>query len=162
MNKRLKKFLDTEFRSKATVLNTKIVEVIAPDGEVFQVISRIGSNLNEEARKYELHVIEYIFDKNYSEDKDLMFNDIWRDVLLNGVSFMGMSAGNKQSERTRIGNRIRQIREERGVEACDLAKMAGIDAANLSRIENGKYSVGLDILSKIAASLGKKIDLVEI
>ena len=65
-------------------------------------------------------------------------------------------------DRARIGERIRQIREDRGMEARDLARLAGIDAANLSRIENGKYSVGLDILSKIAAVLGKKIDFVDL
>ena len=48
------------------------------------------------------------------------------------------------------------------MEARDLAKLAGIDAANLSRIENGKYSVGLDILAKIATALGKKVDFVDL
>ena len=65
-------------------------------------------------------------------------------------------------DRTRIGTRIREIREERGIDAKDLAKLAGIDAANLSRIENGKYSVGLDILSKIATALGKKVDFIDL
>lgn len=51
---------------------------------------------------------------------------------------------------------------DRGMEARDLARLAGVDAANLCRIENGKYSVGLDILSKIAAALGKKIDFVDL
>ena len=91
-----------------------------------------------------------------------MVNNIWRDAKLNAVSFRGISSGDRQNERTRIGNRIRQIREERCIEARDLAKLAGIDAANLSRIENGKYSVGIDILSKIVASLGKKIDFVDL
>ena len=89
-----------------------------------------------------------------------MTDNIWRDLMLNGVSFMGMSSGNRQGERTRIGKKIRQIREEKGIEAKDLAKLANIDAANLSRIEQGKYSVGLDILSKIAFVLGHHIDLV--
>ena len=40
------------------------------------------------------------------------------------------------------------------------ADAAGIDAANLSRIEQGRYSVGLDILSRIAFVLGAHIDLV--
>lgn len=162
MDKELIKFMSMEFKSKAVVLDSKVVNVTAPDGETFQVISQIGRYIGDEARNYELHLIEWIFDKNYSPDKETMINNIWRDVLLNGVSFMGMSSGDRQGERTRIGNRIRQIREERKIEARDLAKLAGIDAANLSRIENGKYSVGIDILSKIAASLGKKIDLVDI
>lgn len=78
------------------------------------------------------------------------------------MAFLGISSGDRQGERIRIGGRIRQIREERNVEARELAKLAGIDAANLSRIEKGKYSVGIDILSKIAAALGKKIDFVDL
>lgn len=162
MNKELKKFMSLEFKTQAEVLDSKVVKVTAPDGEVFQVLCQIGKYISEETRNYELHLVEAIFDKNYSPDKELMINNIWRDAMLNGISFLGISSGDRQGERTRIGNRIRQIREERGIEARDLAKLAGIDAANLSRIENGKYSVGIDILSKIAASLGKKLDLVDI
>lgn len=162
MNKELKKFMSMEFKTQAEVLDSKVVKVTAPDGEAFQVLCQIGKYISEETRKYELHLVEAIFDKNYSPDKELMINNIWRDAMLNGISFLGISSGDRQGERTRIGNRIRQIREERGIEARDLAKLAGIDAANLSRIENGKYSVGIDILSKIAASLGKKLDLVDI
>lgn len=162
MNKELKKFMSLEFKTQAEVLDSKVVKVTAPDGEVFQVLCQIGKYISEETRNYELHLVEAIFDKNYSPDKELMINNIWRDSILNGISFLGISSGDRQGERTRIGNRIRQIREERGIEARDLAKLAGIDAANLSRIENGKYSVGIDILSKIAASLGKKLDLVDI
>ena len=162
MNKELKKFMSLEFKTQAEVLDSKVVKVTAPDGEVFQVLCQIGKYISEETRRYELHLIEAIFDKNYSPDKELMINNIWRDAMLNGISFLGISSGDRQGERTRIGNRIRQIREESGIEARDLAKLAGIDAANLSRIENGKYSVGIDILSKIAASLGKKLDLVDI
>ena len=154
--------MSLEFKTQAEVLDSKVVKVTAPDGEVFQVLCQIGKYISEETRNYELHLVEAIFDKNYSPDKELMINNIWRDAMLNGISFLGISSGDRQGERTRIGNRIRQIREERGIEARDLAKVAGIDAANLSRIENGKYSVGIDILSKIAASLGKKLDLVDI
>lgn len=162
MNNEISKFLEIKFKSKAQILDSKTVEVTAPDGEKFEVISQIGRNKCEETRLYELHVIECLFDRNYSEDKEQMINNIWRESFLYGPSVLGISCGDREGERTRIGNRIRQIREERGIEARNLAKLAGIDAANLSRIENGKYSVGIDILSKIAACLGKKIDLVEI
>lgn len=162
MNDNFKKFLDKEFRSKAKILDRNTIEVMAPDGEIFQVLRYTGRYHSEEIRKYELHLVEAIFDNNFSDDKEQMFNSIWRDSFSQGIPFLGMGWGNRQSERTRIGSRIREIRTERGIEARDLAKLAGIDAANLSRIENGKYSVGLDILSKIASSLGKKIDLVDI
>ena len=93
-----------------------------------------------------------------------MTNSIWRESVqfAIGGGILGISTGTRHKERARIGERIRQIREDRGMEARDLARLAGIDAANLSRIENGKYSVGLDILSKIAAVLGKKIDFVDL
>ena len=162
MNKELKRFRNAEFKSKARIVDSKMVEVTAPDGEVFQVLCQVGAYLSEETRKFELHLIEAIFDKNFSEDKDQMTNNIWRESFARGVAFLGISSGDRQGERVRIGGRIRQIREERNMEARDLAKLAGIDAANLSRIENGKYSVGIDILSKIAAVLGKKIDLVDL
>ena len=160
MNKELKKILATEFKSKATIIDDKMVEVIAPDGEVFSVLARIGIYTNEETRHYQLHLIESVFDKNFSDDKEIMTDNIWRDLLLNGVTFMGISSGDRQGERTRIGKKIRHFRKEKGIEAKDLAKLANIDAANLSRIEQGKYSVGLDILSRIAFVLGCQIDIV--
>ncbi len=63
-------------------------------------------------------------------------------------------------ERERIGNRIREIRLARNMEAKKLARLSQIDAANLSRIEQGKYSVGLDILCKIALALDARVDII--
>ena len=155
-----KEFLAFEFKSKARIIDDKMVEVVAPDGEVFSVLAQIGIYTSEETRHFQLHLVEYVFDKNFSDDKEMMTENIWRDLFLNGVTFMGMSSGDRQGERTRIGKKIRTIREEKGIEAKDLAKLANIDAANLSRIEQGKYSVGLDILSKLAFVLGHHIDFV--
>ncbi|MDE6239721.1 MAG: helix-turn-helix domain-containing protein [Muribaculaceae bacterium] len=158
----IKKNLSTNFKSKATVVDASLVKVIAIDNEIFDVICQIGIYDNEDTRRYQLHVLEAIFDKNFSDDKEQMINNIWRDSVRYGVYIQGMSSGDRQGERIRIGKRIRQIREDRHIDARDLAKLANIDAANLSRIENGKYSVGLDILSKIAVSLGKKIDFIDL
>lgn len=67
----------------------------------------------------------------------------------------------RNDERKRIGNRIKELREEMKMDARHLAMMSGVDAANICRIEQGKYSVGLDILSKIASALGCRVDLVK-
>ena len=162
MNKHISEFLAREFKSKATILDSKMVQVVAPDGEIFDVITQIGIYSSEETRMYYLRLMECIFDEHFSEDKEIMTNNIWRDFMKNGVNFLGMSSGDRQGERTRIGKKIRQIREEKGIEAKDLARLANIDAANFSRIEQGKYSVGIDILSKIAFVLGHQIDIVPI
>lgn len=62
-------------------------------------------------------------------------------------------------DRLRVGKAIRAIRQQRKVDAKTLAQMTGIDAGNLSRIEQGKYSVGLDMLSKIAHNLGCQVEI---
>ena len=163
MNKNIQKFLNFLTESSAQIISRKEVEVTAPDGEVFTVYCQIGSLLNEETRNYELHWLEVLFDKNFSLDKERMIQNIWREAMQFGIgNVLGISTGTRHTDRARIGARIREIREERGIEARDLAKLAGIDAANLSRIENGKYSVGFDILAKIATALGKKVDLVDL
>ena len=96
MNKELKRFMNAEFKSKARIVDSKMVEVTAPDGEVFQVLCQVGAYLSEETRKYELHLIEAIFDKNFSEDKEQMTNNIWRESFARGVAFLGISSGDRQ------------------------------------------------------------------
>jgi len=68
----------------------------------------------------------------------------------------------RTDERKRIGEQIKKIREEKKIEARQLALMTGIDASNICRIEQGRHSVGIDILSKVANALGYKIELVKL
>lgn len=163
-NKNELSFLEIPNQSSAQIISRNEVEVIAPDGEVFTVLCQIGAYTNKETQAIELQWLESLFDKNFSADKEEMINAIWRESMqfAIGGGIIGISTGTRHKDRARIGERIRQIRMDRGMEARDLARLAGVDAANLCRIENGKYSVGLDILSKIAAALGKKIDFVDL
>lgn len=163
-NKNELSFLEIPNQSSAQIISRNEVEVIAPDGEVFTVLCQIGAYTNKETQAIELHWLESLFDKNFSADKEEMINAIWRESMqfAIGGGIIGISTGTRHKDRARIGERIRQIRMDRGMEARDLARLAGVDAANLCRIENGKYFVGLDILSKIAAALGKKIDFVDL
>ena len=66
----------------------------------------------------------------------------------------------KDQERTRIGNSIKRIRDDIGLEAKELARRSDMDAANLSRIEQGKFSTGIDTLCKIATALDAKVEIV--
>ena len=65
-------------------------------------------------------------------------------------------------ERKRIGARIKEIREELNIEAKQLASITSIDPANISRIEQGKTSAGIDTIAKIANALGYQLDFVKI
>jgi hypothetical protein len=82
-----KEFLAFEFKSKARIIDDKMVEVIAPDGEVFPVLAAIGKYTNEKTRHNQLHIVEYVFDKNFSDNKELMTHNIWNDLLQNGVIY---------------------------------------------------------------------------
>lgn len=62
--------------------------------------------------------------------------------------------------RRRIGERIKSLREEKGMTQQDLASACGLQRQNIARIEHSRYSVGQDILSKIATALGKTLDIV--
>lgn len=160
MDKNLKKFMAAETRSRAQILDDHYVEVQTQDGEIFRILSDIAKYDNDEYKAYVLHLIEFIFDRNFSDDKEKMVNRIHRDMMLNAVHSLGMDSGNRQSERQRIGQRIKELREAKKMEARDLAILTGIDAANLSRIEQGKYSTGVDILSRICVVLDAHLDLI--
>lgn len=63
-------------------------------------------------------------------------------------------------ERLRIGLRIAELRKEKGYSIRRLAELSGITYQNITKIEHGRYSVGFDILQKIADSLGCRVDLI--
>ena len=160
MDKNLKKFMAVETRARAQIFDDYYVEGQTPDGEIFKIMSDMAKDFSQEYKAHFFHLVEFIFDRNFSDDKEIMINRISRDLLLNAVPSMGMDSGNRQDERIRIGRRIRELREAKKMEARDLALLTGIDAANLSRIEQGKYSTGVDILSRICVVLDAHLDLV--
>jgi transcriptional regulator with XRE-family HTH domain len=57
-----------------------------------------------------------------------------------------------------IVNRIKQIRKKQKLSQGELAKMAGIDQSDLSKIENDKKSITLDTAKKIARALGYSVE----
>lgn len=65
------------------------------------------------------------------------------------------------TDRQRIGKRIAQLRTEAGMSQARLAELTGMEQPHIARIEAGRYSVGVDILGKIAAALGKRVDIVD-
>ena len=66
----------------------------------------------------------------------------------------------KEEERQRIGQRIADLRKQKGMTQQDLANLTGNQCNHISRIESGKYSVGFDTLQAIAEALGGTIDII--
>ena len=65
------------------------------------------------------------------------------------------------NDRERIGKRIAEIRKSKGLSQAKLAELTNIAPGNIARIETGRYSTGIDLLSKIADALGYKFDFIE-
>ena len=141
-------------KTKVTYLDPKHFQVDTPTGERFVLtFARMIPMGDVEAMCTEL---AEIFDNRYEGNVQSM----WRKLPTEERNQFGKVLcvlPDKLSERERIGRRIRELREERGLLGKELAELVGIDPANLSRLEKGKYSVGLDILCKLAAALGKKV-----
>ena len=54
-------------------------------------------------------------------------------------------------------DKIRSMREKRGLSQGELAKLAGIDRSNLNKIERGLKQPGLKTLTRVAKALNVSI-----
>ena len=114
-------------------------------------------------QEQEAKVISYLFDQYYKGDPSVIMGQIYRGMIQYNCWATPYWVGpDRDNERERIGAQIRSLREERRMEAKELAAFADIDPSNLSRIEKGKFSAGLDVLCKIAAAMDCSIEIVPI
>jgi len=58
----------------------------------------------------------------------------------------------------RLGRRLSELRDKRGLSQTQLADAAGIGRAHLSQIENGAVAARIDTLHAIAKVLGLKME----
>lgn len=66
----------------------------------------------------------------------------------------------KYAERKNIGKLICQAREERNISLEQLSEITGLSSIHLSRIEEGRLNIGIDMLSQILNGLDVKITLI--
>lgn len=92
------------------------------------------------------------FDELCSQSSDEELQDFYSDL-----SFA--CERENRGIRSAIGKRIKSIRLQRDMTQQELATAAGITKANVCRVEEGKYSVGIDVLDKIAEALGVSLEL---
>lgn len=70
-----------------------------------------------------------------------------------------MTEEEKIAHRKKIGGMIAEIRKCKGLTQDELSSMSGLDRTNIAKIENGKYSVGVDVLGKICKALGVELKI---
>ena len=63
-------------------------------------------------------------------------------------------------ERLRIGTELAERRKQMGKTQADIADATGVQRNHISRIEQGRYSVGFDTLQAIADALDADIRIV--
>lgn len=62
------------------------------------------------------------------------------------------------TERERIGCRLAELRNQKGLSQIALAELSGVGHSHIARIEMGRYSVGIDTLAKLADALDMQLD----
>ena len=87
----------------------------------------------------------------HNDDEKVVINDEGVAVVIPNMD--------RVTQRQRIGQRIAQLRKDRGMSQQALADATGIQRCHISRIEMGRYSVGFDTLQNIAEALGGNIDI---
>ncbi len=63
--------------------------------------------------------------------------------------------------RMKMGVTIREIREKKGYNQEQLAKIMKVSRTTISKIENGKFNCSLDYLSKFSWFLGFEFKMIE-
>jgi DNA-binding Xre family transcriptional regulator len=156
---------------EAKFIDDKTIEIIAQDGEKLTWTTYFP--IRKQSQDHYIERLVYNYEKYYKDNMGettgmSMFYWVWNQLnYYEGIGIASLKAEKDEernllnNERVRIGARIRELRKEKNIEAKQLAQIANIDAANLSRIEQGRYSVGIDILSKVVLALGAKIELVD-
>ncbi len=66
-----------------------------------------------------------------------------------------------KDNRLKIGKAIRQIREKKGYSQDHLADLMSVSRSTISKIENGRFSVSIDYLSKLSIYLNFSLLLIE-
>jgi len=63
--------------------------------------------------------------------------------------------------RLKLGDKIRQVREQRGYSQEQLADMMDINRSTISKIENGKFSITVDYLVRFSIFLDYEFKVIE-
>lgn len=138
------------------------VRVETEDGAVY--ILGYNSTMNYQIEQnwdgFYSKCVSMLFDKHYNSSEESIRGPIAKGMYNNRLDSFQWLINDRDKERERIGNRIKELRKTQGLEAKELAQKIGIDPGNLSRIEQGRFSVGFDILNKIANVMDMRVDFV--
>ena len=148
--------------TKVEFIDPKRVKVETSEGDTFILgyTDTMNYQIEEKWDGFYSKCVSGLFDKYYNGDRGTIWGPIAAGMLRNCLVPFEWVLVDRDKERIRIGNRIKELRKEQGLDAKELAQKIGIDAGNLSRIEQGRFSVGFDILNKIASIFNMRVDFI--
>ena len=151
-------------KTKTSYLDPKRVLVETPQGDKF--ILGFHSEMNylweQQVNVPFTDFLASLFDKYFQGDETIIMGEITRQLMSNNFEPVFSFQRDPIQNRVLMGDRIRELREQKNIEIMTLAFKANIQPNTLKRIEAGKFSVDLDILAQIAQGMGMKIDFVEL
>lgn len=68
----------------------------------------------------------------------------------------------KNLSRLRIGQKIAELRQEKGLTVRQLGEISGVSYQNITKIEHGKYNVSIDLLTKVLNVLDSQLEIIPI
>lgn len=151
-------------KTKTSYLDPKRVLVETPQGDKF--ILGFHSEMNylweQQVNVPFTDFLASLFDKYFQGDETIIMGEITRQLMSNNFEPVFSFQRDPIQNRVLMGERIRELREQKNIDIMTLAFQANIQPNTLKRIEAGKFSVDLDILAQIAQGMGMKIDFVEL
>lgn len=63
--------------------------------------------------------------------------------------------------RQKIGKQVHALRMRKGWSEEELAEKSGLRAGNIYSIEAGRYAVNVDVLQRLAETLGAEVGLID-
>lgn len=151
-------------KTKTSYLDPKRVLVETPQGDKF--ILGFHSEMNylweQQVNVPFTDFLASLFDKYFQGDETIIMGEITRQLMSNNFEPVFSFKRDPIQNRVLMGDRIRELREQKNIDIMTLAFQANIQPNTLKRIEAGKFSVDLDILAQIAQGMGMKIDFVEL
>ena len=107
------------------------------------------------------NVIGYFYSKEEADEAVAMFEENDKEDGTYTPDFYEVKELDIEEEtRYRLGGVIKGLRFAAGLTQTQLAEKCGMVQPNIARIEAGTYATSIDVLSRIAVALGKRIDLV--
>lgn len=113
----------------------------------------------EHCRLYGEDEIQYIYEEVWDgapEDDEEVQEALWKVER----KLMEKNYEGEDINREYFGARIAYLRKRRKMTQQELADEIGIKREHVSRIEAGKYSVGLDIICKVAKALHMELEFI--